>query len=112
MIKIKLLNNKVLIKLLEQKNDGAIFIPDVAQQQSNTGAVVAAGPGARNKNGVFVPITVKVGDEVLYQEFGAQEIEVDGAKYFLMSEDNVVAIVNSVEAPGYHGQTFVEQSHL
>lgn len=90
---IKLLSNKVLIKQNQHEGAGPIVIPDAAKEKPNTGVVIAVGPGGYTKHGVKIQMNVKVGDEVLFNEFAAQEIEVGDDKYLLIGEDQIIGIV-------------------
>ena len=57
------------------------------------GKVVAAGPGKKNEKGEVMPTSVKVGDKILFKKYGPDEIEIDGKKYLVGDEDDVLAII-------------------
>ena len=66
-MKFRPLHDRVLIKVLdsEEKTVGGIIIPDTAKEKPQEGEVVAAGPGAKNEEGIVAPMDVKIGDIVL-----------------------------------------------
>lgn len=76
LLKLMPLFDRVLIKKLEAvaKTKGGIVIPDKAQEKVLRGIVVAVGPGARNQKGEHIPVTVKVGDNVLLPEYGGRKV--------------------------------------
>ncbi len=71
-----------------------IIIPDTAKEKPEQGVVVAVGPGRRGKNGEFIPVGVKVGDKVLFSKYGFDEVKVNGTEYYLIREENILAILN------------------
>lgn len=89
-LKIKPLADRVLVEpaQAEEKTAGGIIIPDTAKEKPQKGTVVAVGPGKKDE-----PITVKVGDVVLYGKYSGTEITVDGGNYLIMRESDIVAII-------------------
>lgn len=89
-VSIKPLADRVLIEpaQAEEKTAGGIIIPDTAKEKPQRGTVVAVGPGKKDE-----PMTVKVGDNVLYSKYAGTEITVEGADYLIMRESDIVAIV-------------------
>ena len=70
------------------------MIPDTAEKERPTrGKVVAVGPGKVDEDGDRIPMSVKVGDIVLFKKYGPDEIEVEGKKYLVGDEDDVLAII-------------------
>lgn len=93
---IKPLGNHIFLEIGEdeKKTKSGIFIPETAAQEKPTmGKVVAMGPGKHNDRGERIPMTVKVGDTVLFKKYGMDEIEIHGKKYLVGDEDDVLAIV-------------------
>lgn len=80
-------------KAQETKTAGGLVIPEVAGEKPNEGVVVATGPGKTFENGNIVPLTVKVGDRVLFSQHAGQTTKVDGADILVMREDDVLAII-------------------
>ena len=93
-ISIKPLEDRVVVKTneAEQKTASGLVIPDTAQEKPQEGTVVAVGPG-RFDDGVRVPMDIKVGDVVLFKKYGPDEIEMDGKKYLVGDEDDILAII-------------------
>ncbi len=95
-MKIQPLSNHVFIEPLadEKTTRSGIVIPDTADKEKPIrGKVFAVGPGKLNENGERVPMSVKEGDTVLFKKYGPDEIEVDGKKYLVGDEDDILAIV-------------------
>ena len=84
------LHDRVIVQAAaaEEKTAGGIIIPDTAKEKPQRGIVVAAGPGKKDE-----PVTVKVGDNVLYGKYAGTEIQVEGADYLIMRESDILAIV-------------------
>jgi chaperonin GroES len=89
-LKIKPLADRVLIEpdAAEERTAGGIIIPDTAKEKPQKGTVVAVGTGKKDE-----PMTVKVGDSVLYGKYAGTELTIDGTNYLIMRESDVVAIV-------------------
>lgn len=93
------LADRVLVRPLSPDERGVstasgIIIPEAAQEKSSEGVVVAVGEG-RREDGVLVPVSVSVGDRVLYGKYGHEEVKLGGVEYAIVSEANILAIVNS-----------------
>ncbi len=89
-LKIKPLANRVIIEptAAEEKTAGGIIIPDTAKEKPQKGTVMAVGPGKKDE-----PMTVKVGDLVLYGKYSGTEISYEGGDYLIMNESDIVAII-------------------
>ncbi|HEY0272595.1 MAG TPA: co-chaperone GroES [Chitinophaga sp.] len=89
-LSIKPLAYRVIVKpaAAEEKTAGGIIIPDTAKEKPQKGTVVAAGPGKKDD-----PVTVKVGDTVLYGKYAGTEISVEGQDLLIMRESDILAIV-------------------
>ena len=92
---LKPLSNHLIIKPIgeEKTTKGGIVLPDNAENKPTKGEVVAAGPGRVDENGKIVKMSVSVGDKVLFKKYGPDEIEVDGEKYLIGDEGDVLAII-------------------
>lgn len=93
---IKPLSNHILLEAAEEEKvtKSGIVIPDTADKERPTkGKILAVGPGKRDENGELIPLNVKVGDSVLFRKYGLDELELDGKKYLIGSEDDVLAII-------------------
>jgi chaperonin GroES len=69
----------------EEKTTGGIIIPDTAKEKPQKGTVIAIGPGKKKEE----PMTVKVGDKVLYGKYAGTEITIDGTEYLIMRQDDI-----------------------
>lgn len=89
-VKIKPLADRVVVEAApaEEKTAGGIIIPDTAKEKPQRGKVVAVGTGKKDE-----PITVKVGDSILYGKYAGTEITIDGKEYLIMRESDIFAIV-------------------
>ena len=87
---IKPLADRVVVKPAdaEQKSQGGIIIPDTAKEKPLRGTVVAAGKGTKDN-----PMELKEEDVVLYGKYAGTEIELEGDKFIIMRESNVLAIL-------------------
>ena len=87
---IRPLADRVLIKpaAAEEKTLGGIIIPDSAKEKPLKGEIVAVGNGTIDEE-----MVVKVGDNVLYGKYAGTEIELDGEKYLIMRQADVLAII-------------------
>ncbi|SVD60488.1 uncharacterized protein METZ01_LOCUS413342 [marine metagenome] len=92
----KPLHDRVAVKRVgeEEKTAGGIIIPDTAQEKPSEGKIVAVGPGAREKNGTFVPMEVKVGDRILFGKWSGTEATIDGQELLIMQESDIMGIIN------------------
>lgn len=89
-LNIKPLADRVLVEPApaEEKTASGIIIPDTAKEKPMKGKVVAVGTGKKDE-----PMTVKVGDSVLYGKYSGTEISVEGSEYLIMRESDIYAIV-------------------
>ena len=94
-VKIRPLQDRVLIKRLDRENTspGGIVIPDTAAEKPIMGEVVAAGAGKRLDNGEVRKLAVSVGDRVLFGKFSGTEVKLDNVDYLVMREDDIMAII-------------------
>jgi chaperonin GroES len=95
-MKIQPLSNHVFIEpLVEEKTTkSGIVIPDTADKEKPIrGKIFAAGPGKLNEKGERNQMSVKEGDTVIFKKYGPDEIEIDGKKYLVGDEDDIVAVV-------------------
>lgn len=89
------MHDRVLIKPMEaeEKTASGIIIPDTAKEKPMKGEIVALGDGKQTDDGKLVPLTVKVGDKVLYGKYSGTEITIEGDEYLIMRESDVYAII-------------------
>jgi chaperonin GroES len=92
---VRPLHDRIIVHRLEEGEQqiGGIIIPDTAKEKPQQGTVIAAGHGKANEDGQRVPLDVKAGDQILFGKYAGQDITLDGEKYFIMKEDDVLAII-------------------
>ena len=87
---IKPLAYRVLVLPAQaEEKVGGIIIPDTAKEKPQHGTVVATGDGTKDEK-----MVLKEGDEVLYGKYAGTELELDGTKYLIMRQSDVLAVVN------------------
>ena len=92
---VKPLGDKILVKRLdaEEVTKGGIVLPDSAKEKPKEGRIVEVGPGKVLDDGSRSALQVKKGDRVLFTSYAGTEIKVDGQEYLVMSEEDVLAVV-------------------
>ncbi|MDO8443271.1 MAG: co-chaperone GroES [bacterium] len=96
-LNLKPLNDHLFIEPVaeEKMTKSGIVLPESAEKEKPIkGRVVAAGPGKLNEKGSRVKMSVKVGDMVLFKKYGPDEIQIDGKKYLVGEEADILAIIN------------------
>src|SRR3989338_773522 len=96
MAKLIPLHDKVIVKALdkEKMTSSGIVLPDtVDKERPEQGEVVAVGPGKLLDNGARSPLSVKVGQKVLFTKYAPNEVKVDEQEYLVISESDVLAII-------------------
>jgi chaperonin GroES len=94
-MKLRPLDDGVVIKPTEaaDKTAGGIFLPDTAKEKPQIGKVIATGPGKLLDNGKRSPMNVKKNDEVLFPKYMGNDVEVDGEKYVILKEHDILGII-------------------
>ena len=89
-LSIKPIGDRVVVEAAaaEEKTASGIYIPDTGKEKPQRGTVVAVGEGKKDE-----PVTVKVGDEVLYGKYAGTEITYEGKEYLIMRESDIYAII-------------------
>lgn len=89
------LHDRVVVRRLgeEKTSKGGIVIPDSAAEKPQSGEVVAIGPGKLLENGQVRPLTVKVGQKVLFGKYAGTEFKLDGSEVVVMREDDIMGII-------------------
>lgn len=92
---IKPIGDKLLVEIIEEDEQkvGSIIVPDTAKEKPQVAKVIAAGEGKKDGK-ELIPMTVKVGDKVLFGKYSGTEIKYQGTEYLLLSESDVLAIVD------------------
>ena len=92
---IQPIGDRILVQPIEENEQvkGGIIIPDSAKEKPQNAKVMALGTGKTDKDGKKVPFEVKVGDIVLISKYGGTEVKLDGEKFTLLREDDVLGII-------------------
>ena len=94
-MKVVPLNDKIVVKRLEaeDKTAGGILLPDSAKEKPKQGKVLSLGEGRRLDNGQRASFQVKEGDRVLFTSYAGNEVTVDGQELLIMTEEDILAVV-------------------
>lgn len=95
-MKIEPLYDKVVIKPLDEEEVTAsgIVLPDtVDKDKPMQGEVIAVGKGKQGEDGQITPLTVKVGDKVLFTKYAPDEVEIDKEEYLVIEEEKILGII-------------------
>ena len=94
-MKLVPLDDRVVIKQseAEEKTSGGIILPDTAKEKPQRGKVVAVGPGKMTDKGQRSEMTVKKGDEVIYSKYIGNDVEIEGVKYVILHENDILGII-------------------
>ena len=89
-VKVRPIGDRVLVEPApaEEKTVSGIIIPDTAKEKPQRGSIIAIGTGKKDE-----PLTVKVGDTVLYGKYAGTELTIDGKDYLIMRESDIFAII-------------------
>ena len=93
---IKPLSDYILIEPIkeEEKTKSGILLPETADKEKpEQGKVIAVGPGKLNDSGNLVPMSVKVGQKVLFTKYGPNEIKVEDKEYLIAKQEDILAII-------------------
>ena len=99
-MKFRPLHDRVVVKRIEeeQKTKGGIIIPDTAKEKPMQGEILAVGPGARNDKGDLIPMSVQVGDRVLFGKWSGTEVKLDGDELLIMKESDIMGVLEESAA--------------
>lgn len=94
--KVKPLADRVLVEAApaEETTKGGIIIPDTAKEKPQRGKVIAVGSGRVADDGKVTPLSVKVGDSILYGKYSGTELNLEGKDYMIMRESDIYAVLN------------------
>jgi len=94
--RIRPLGDRVVLKPAdrEEKTKGGIFLPDTAsKERPMEGMIQAIGEGRRDDSGKLIPLTVKVGDKVLFAKYSGTEFKIDEVEYLILAEKDILGII-------------------
>ena len=94
-MKLRPLGDRVLVKPSEPKEEkkSGIIIPDTAKEKPQEGKVIAIGKGKIGEDGKLLPMSVKVGDVVMYGKYSGDELKINGEEHKIMSQDDIIGII-------------------
>jgi len=94
-MKLRPLDDRVIVKQsqAEEKTAGGIVLPEAAKEKPLSGKVIAVGQGKQLDSGKLAAMTVKKNDEVIYGKYAGSEVEVDGTKYVILRESDILGII-------------------
>ena len=94
-MKFRPLLDRVLVKRTAEdtKTAGGIIIPDTAKEKPSQGEVIAVGPGARDEQGKVLPMSLKIGDRILFGKWSGTEVKIDGEELLIMKESDVLGVL-------------------
>ena len=92
---IRPLHDRVVVRRLEEETTsaGGIVLPDSATEKPSQGEVLAAGPGKANENGDGRALDVKVGDKVIFGQYGGSTVKIDGEEVLILSESEIFGVL-------------------
>ncbi len=94
-MKLRPLQDRVIVKQseAEEKTASGIVLPDTAKEKPTKGKVVSAGPGKLDDNGKPMTLSVKAGDVVFYGKYSGTDVEVDGEKFVILRESDILGVL-------------------
>ena len=97
-LNIRPLGDRVVIEAVEEDEStfagGKLVLPETAKEKPQKGKIVAAGAGRKDDKGVLIALDVEVGQHVLYAKYAGTEVKLDGKKYLILKESDILAIVD------------------
>lgn len=98
-MKIKPLRDRIVVEPIKNETQTAsgIFIPDTASEKPMQGNVLAVGSGRVTEDGTIVPLEIKAGDRVVFNQHAGQTVKVDGEEQLVLFESEIMAIVEQGE---------------
>ena len=96
-MKIRPLHDRVIVKRMEEerKTASGIVIPDAATEKPDQGEIGAVGNGKISDDGKLQPMSVKVGDKVLFGKYSGQAFKMDGVELLQMREDDIIGVIEA-----------------
>ena len=95
MATLKPLGDRVVVKPLprEEMTKSGIYLPDTAKERPQEGTIIAVGPGRQTDEGKVIPMTLKVGDKVLYAKYAGTEYKHEDEELLICTEKDVLALI-------------------
>ena len=95
-MQLRPLGDRVIVKATskEEMTKSGIILPDtVDKERPEQGAVMAIGPGRLLENGTRAPMSVKVGDKIVFKKYSPDEVKIDKEEYLVLSESDIMAVI-------------------
>ena len=94
---IRPLHDRLVVRRLEEETTsaGGIVLPDSATEKPSQGEVLAVGPGKTLDNGDVKPLDVKVGDKVIFGQYGGSTVKLDGEELLILNESEIFGVLES-----------------
>ncbi len=96
MSKLRPLGDRVIVKpaAKEEMTKTGIILPDtVDKERPEHGEVIAVGPGKMLDNGQVAPMSIKIGDKIVFKKYGPDEVKIDDVEYLVIAESDVMAVI-------------------
>ena len=95
MVKLRPLHDRVLVARFEEKEvkKGGIIIPDTAKDKPQEGEAIAVCPGKVTEDGKRQPMSVKVGDKILFGKYSGSEVKLDDEEFLIMREEDILGVL-------------------
>jgi len=93
---LKPLSDHIILEPIKEEmvTEAGIILPETAEREKpQKGKVVAVGPGRMKDDGTRIPVEVKIGDIVIFHQYGPSEIKIDKKDYLVAKEDDIIAII-------------------
>jgi len=94
---IRPLHDRIIVRRLEEEttSSGGIVLPDTASEKPSQGEVLAVGPGKTDDNGVTHAVNVKVGDRVIFGQYGGNTVKFEGEELLILAENEIFGVIES-----------------
>ncbi|GIR03064.1 MAG: 10 kDa chaperonin [Gammaproteobacteria bacterium] len=94
-MKLRPLQDRVVVKRKDEETTsaGGIVLPGSATEKPQQGEVVAVGPGKKTNDGDIVPVDLKVGDHVVFGQYGGNTVKIDGDEFLILNENEIFGVV-------------------
>ena len=94
-MKLKPLADRVIVKQVEaeEKTKSGIYLPDAAKEKPTQGKIIAVGPGKLDEKGKRMEVGVRNGEVVYYGRYSGTEVDVDGEKFVILRESDLLGVV-------------------
>jgi chaperonin GroES len=96
-MKVRPLQDRVIVRRMEEerKTASGIVIPDAATEKPDQGEIIAVGNGKVGDDGKLIPMSVKVGDKVLFGKYAGQTFKMDGQEFMTMREEDIIGVIEN-----------------